>query len=178
MRVPTRSLTVAARVMRTILPVQANGPAYIVRAVREIAPMAYARHAQRRNNHAHRTLTCTGQVLYLKHYTGLRIRSNVLRIHFVSGLSRRLSVQRPHGLWNYLIPLQPRLRHSLKVGVRMHTPRPQPRPVGVQVNKLGVAGNNLGVSNLGVTTTRLGPSAVPSTTSCTLTSSTNIARSS
>ena len=170
MRVPT-----AARVVKTILPAQANGPAYIVRA---IAPMAYARHAQRRNNHAHRTLTCTGQVLYFEHYTGLRIRSNALRIHFVSGFSvKRSSVLHTRSFISSLLPSH--TCPGFKVGVRMHTPR----PVGVQVNKLEVTGNNLGVSNLGVnnlgvTTTRLGPSAIPSTISCTLTSSTNTARSS
>ena len=161
MRVPT-----AARVVKTILPAQANGPAYIVR---EIAPMAYARHAQRRNNHAHRTLTCTGQVLYFKHYTGLRIRSNALRIHFASGFSvKRSSVLHIRSFISSLLPSH--TCPGFKVGVRMHTPR----PVGMQVNKVGVKVNNLGVNNLGVTTTRSESSAI----SYILISSTNTARSS
>ena len=149
-------------------------PACVVRA--EQCMTAFAEHAQRLYDHAQRTLTCTSQVLYLKHSTFLRIHSNVSNI---SGLFRRVSVV--HDGDYLIISLKPPHHRcpGLKVGVRMHTPW----PVGVQVNKLGVAGNNLGVSNIGVnnigvTTTRLEPSATPSTIFCTPTSSTNTARSS
>ena len=153
--------------MRVPRSVTAPGPTRRVRAFKE--------HALRRNDHAQRTLTCTNQVLYLKRYTDVRIRSNVLRIRFVSELLRRVSVERTTisvYVSDYLIlSLKPHHKcPGFKVGVRMHTPR----PVGMQVNKVGVKVNNLGVNNLGVTTTRSESSAI----SYTLTSSTNTARSS
>ena len=160
----------------------ACGPTQSMRATGPTLTMrAYTTHVQRLNDHAHHTLTCTGQVLYLERYTGLRIRLKSLWTRL------NVSVKRPHVLCNYatdsiydhlILSLKPsHQRPGFKVGVRMHTPR----PVGMQVNKVGVKAmrvSNLGVNNLGVTTTRLGPSAIPSTISCTLTSSTNTARSS
>ena len=131
---------------------------------RLVSEAACTERVQRPNYHGHQKLTCTGRhppYLYLIRPHGLWERSHV-------------SVKRPHGLWeHYLISLQPRLRHGFKVGVRLHTPR----PVGMQVNNLGVNVNNL---NLGVRVNNLGvgPSAIPSTISCTHTSSTNTARSS